>query len=213
VNGRNKKELIAHISSDIETLSTFLTTFRIRVAFIVVIGPFVVLGSFLVAKRGDLPGANLDMWQTLAATIGIVMYLVLSLYGALLEAWGMSECNKWRKIIAKLSTKADIELDEREFELHHNSFIAYLVPMFIMMVAFLAILFLVASGQTAEDYEKTRDTNKTSVSRINSNSAICGATFRTVQAEVAGELSVANDDDDCGFGNAGSWWDEPSQAS
>ena len=53
-----KAEIIKHLSSEITTQVTYLSTLRSRVALTMLVGPFVVFGSFLFATKGDKSRLN-----------------------------------------------------------------------------------------------------------------------------------------------------------
>src|SRR5438874_12042666 len=44
--------IVEYLSKEIETTTNNLMTFRTKISFAVLIGPFLVLGSFLVAAKG-----------------------------------------------------------------------------------------------------------------------------------------------------------------
>src|ERR1035437_703907 len=49
-----RKEVIKHLSSEIGKQSDYVVTLRSRMAFTILLGPFVVVGSVLIAIKGPL---------------------------------------------------------------------------------------------------------------------------------------------------------------
>ncbi len=83
-------------------------TFRARIAFTVLIGPFVILGTFLIATEGRLKSIEsfrLSFWLAAAGASGA--YILLGVYGGLLDRRVMRQCDTWRRLLVKLSGNKD----------------------------------------------------------------------------------------------------------
>jgi len=95
------KDLVIHLSKDITTLSTNITAFRVKIAFFFLVGPFLVLGSLLVATGGkvslnpDYPNWKIAVW---IFVMGLI-YFGLAFIGGLIERHAWDQCNQWRKAI------------------------------------------------------------------------------------------------------------------
>lgn len=117
-----EKELIEYLSKEIETHTNSLMTFRSRISFAGLFGPFLLLGSVLVATK-NIPGRMAPMPgnEWLVAAGGLVLsYLALGFAGAAVERHVWRQCNEWRGLIAQLSqgervsvTKDDLKFKER----------------------------------------------------------------------------------------------------
>ena len=82
-----RDELITYLSSEIQTHSQYLLTFRSRISFTVLVGPFLILGSFLVAAK---PTAR-NYWGTTQVAFGAgaaALYLILGFYGSTIDQHG-----------------------------------------------------------------------------------------------------------------------------
>lgn len=139
----HRKELIEHLSCEITTHATNSMTFRSRLAFTVLIGPFVVMGSFLVATDGRVNSdaiEAIDARAVLAALGACVTYFGLGYYGARIDIHIMDQCNKWRRSLVDLANGAPIT--EVKIEFPHRGVRGYLLVFLLVLVAFFCIGYL-----------------------------------------------------------------------
>jgi hypothetical protein len=95
-------EVIKHLSSEIQNQSQYLMTFRSRIAFTVLIGPFIVLGSVLVAAKTT--AANpWDWFDTILCVCLSIVYMCIGLYGSALDQHGIDKCDDWRRMLLSVS--------------------------------------------------------------------------------------------------------------
>ncbi len=137
----HEEKFIEHLSRDIATHTSYLVTFRSRVAFNMLIGPFVLLGTFLIATKGIVPASRLDVDAIVAIVIACLCYLALGVYGAMLDRHVTGQCNIWRRQIDSLRKDSPEEIDDIGFE-HQKPIRAYLTGLGLVLLAFLSIVYL-----------------------------------------------------------------------
>lgn len=137
----HEDKLIEHLSQDITTHTSYLASFRSRVAFTVLIGPLVLLGSFLIATKGEIPAVSLGLYDYGAIVVACLCYLILGVYGATLDKHVIQQCNTWRTQIESLRQDSSSKIGDISFE-HKNQVTAYLTGLVLVLVAFLAIVYL-----------------------------------------------------------------------
>lgn len=131
-----RSEVVKHLSREIETHSQYLTVFRSRIAFTVLVGPFVILGYLLVTSKptGASHWDHLQTW--LCVAVG-VLYLALGFCGSRLDQHGTDQCNKWRRAILKISEGNDV--DEKDILISDPLLWPYMATFsVILLVAFFA---------------------------------------------------------------------------
>ena len=136
-------EIIAHLTKEIETLTNAVMVFRSRVNFTIYIGPFIVLGSYIVARDGKLGtvGMTFDVWA--AAGLLAFTFVLLGICSALIEGHSWDQCNRWRGLIVKLQSGDGLKPLDLEFK--HHLLIYYIVVYLLMAAAFGSILYLLFS--------------------------------------------------------------------
>jgi len=106
----NSKEIIKALSEEITKGSDRIIAFRNRVAFLTWIGPIVVLGSVVVAAKGNLPIRVVNVWGTVIPGIIIVVcYLGLGVVAAKIEKHAWNHVNSVRNILLSLATDDSYE--------------------------------------------------------------------------------------------------------
>lgn len=137
----HEDKLIDHLSQDIATHTSYLASFRSRVAFTILIGPFVLLGSFLIATKGEIPAVHLGLYDWAAIVVTCLCYLTLGVYGATLDKHVVQQCNTWRTQIELLHEDSSNKIGDIRFE-HKNQVIAYFTALALVLVAFVAIVYV-----------------------------------------------------------------------
>src|ERR1039458_4777190 len=102
-DANSQVEVIEHLSSEIAAQTDYLAQLRSRVALTILIGPFVVFGSFLVATKGIQVPLHLGKLQLTVGVLASAAYLALGWYGALLDRQVTNQCDRWRCSILKIS--------------------------------------------------------------------------------------------------------------
>jgi hypothetical protein len=136
--------IIEYLSSEITNHTEYLSTFRSRIAFSVLVGPFLILGSFAVANHERTFEINFDWKCAVAALIACACYIGLGFYGAELDGHVTEQCDKWRKAIAKAAGGSQITECDLIFE--HCPRSAYIYGIFLTLIAFAAITYLFFTG-------------------------------------------------------------------
>ncbi len=71
-------EVIQCLSKEIETTTNNATVFRSRISFAVFFGPFIILGSFVVAAKGLPIVLNRDKWDRLSYYLCLLLRVGVS---------------------------------------------------------------------------------------------------------------------------------------
>ncbi|MDE3018288.1 MAG: hypothetical protein KGI53_04670 [Nitrospirota bacterium] len=137
---RNNDKLIEHLTKEIVTQSEYITTFRSRLAFAVLIGPFIILSTFVVATKDSLHLGVIDCSVTLALIITGFCYILIGLLSALLDSHVTDQCNKWRHEIIRLANGGDPE--ENSFLFKHELLPFYAAYFFLVLIAFSALCYI-----------------------------------------------------------------------
>lgn len=99
-NAEIRKQLIEHLSGEINNNDAFIHALRTKLAFTVLLGPFLVLGSYVIGTNpSDLnfcPG-TLEYYGGLLA----VIYVILGIYAALMEKIIQNRSNQLRRLILR----------------------------------------------------------------------------------------------------------------
>jgi|ERR1017187_1833918 hypothetical protein len=137
-----REELVKHLSSEIASETAYISSLRTRVAFIVMTGPFIVIGSVLVALKGPIVFTKADGAGIKYALLGgLLSYLGMGIYGAMLDNHHTGLCNKWRSGIALVvEGKA---LDEKNLIVKNYALAAYLCGVLLLAVSFVCWTYLV----------------------------------------------------------------------
>jgi hypothetical protein len=122
----NEDKLIEHLSSEITTQATYLATFRSRIAFTVLIGPFVLLGSFIVANHGSSTKSDFNNHTVVALIVAFSCYVGLGIYGGCLDKHANEQCDKWRRLIIRISQGETIQ--DSDFAFQHQSIYRWVPP-------------------------------------------------------------------------------------
>ena len=136
----HEDKFIEHLSRDIANHTTYLMTLRSRMAFTVLIGPFVLLGSFLIATKGIVAANSFGTDTALAIVIACLCYLLLGVYGAMLDKHVTRQCNIWRRQIDSLRKDRPEKIGDIGFE--HKPIRAYLTGMVLLLLSFVSIVYL-----------------------------------------------------------------------
>ena len=145
--------LIEHFSREIETLTSNIMTFRIRIAFTVFIGPYILLGSIFVGTKGNFTLNTDSVWTWLAIVVASTMFLSLGVASGRIEKQAWRQCEKWRSIIIKLANCTD-EVSTALYEADNytvlgNSVVRSYIKIFaLILISLYAIGFVVANIST-----------------------------------------------------------------
>lgn len=138
-----EKEFIEHLSRDIASHTSFLMTFRSRMAFTILIGPFILLGSFLIATQANDPVISIETDETWAIVIACVCYMGLGVYGAVLDMIVTRQCDIWRNQIESLHTESTKGNEDIGYQ--YMLMWSYVCGMALALMSFLSIAYFVNS--------------------------------------------------------------------
>jgi hypothetical protein len=145
-NADLRRELIHILSEEINSNTKLVYAFRNRVSFAAWIGPFIVLGSFIVATGKALPLQVTNWWGVGIALFFIVFcYLALMPYiGAGIERQVWEQCDRLRAMIVHLYNNPNYRPDLRDYEDRirqsvTKGYYAAVVPIMVCAVAVSAI--------------------------------------------------------------------------
>jgi len=138
----HEDKLIEHLSKEIETHTNSLMTFRARINMAVFVGPFVLLGSLLIAAKGVPRGINIDAW-TVAFFVGLAMsYITMGMACAGIEAHIWRQCNAWRRLIARMTIDSTRKVSEEELTFSESLRKGYVIVYLAMILAFLCAMLI-----------------------------------------------------------------------
>jgi hypothetical protein len=144
------KELILYLSKEIETTMTVMMAFRTRVGFGMFIGPFLLLGSFIVGAKGQPVSFNLTWSGGVALLVDAVCFLGIAYIAARIEAQALKQCNKWRELIWELRKDPSFQPKEKEWKLPVQARAGYLAGYFLLFISVVAAVFIIKNAGTVE---------------------------------------------------------------
>jgi hypothetical protein len=148
-------ELIKHLSAEITSGADFLHTFRSRMAFNVLLGPFLVLGSIVVAATKITIFWPKGFWPWFGLSMAIFSYIALGFFGFMLDrylTWQNDFLRCRLLFVAKNRPLGKIRFRFPK-KLRWRHWLAYIPGFAIVILAFtgIAIFFLalVTQGESA----------------------------------------------------------------
>jgi hypothetical protein len=134
-------ELIKHLSAEITSSTEFLHTLRSRMAFNVLLGPFLVPGSFVVAATKTAIFWPKGPWPWVGLSLAVISYFGLGLYGSQIDKHLTRQCDLLRDkllFVAKNNPIGEMRIDSSE-ELGWRHKLAYLTGFLIVVLAFIGV--------------------------------------------------------------------------
>jgi hypothetical protein len=145
------KELVLHLSKEIETASNNAMTFRTRIGFGLLVGPFVLLGSIVVGAKGQPISFNLTFYGWLAVIAMLGCYLGIAYIASAIEAQAWDQNNRWRNLIARLHENPSARIGPTEMQTTpHRSYAGYVVGYILLFLSVFAAGFIVNNAGTPE---------------------------------------------------------------
>jgi hypothetical protein len=140
-----RTEHIKYLSKEIETHTKVMMDFRNKASFTVFIGPYIVLGSYLVSRKTDAPLPRIGLSDAMIE-LGIILflfYLGIGCCAYCIEFHIWDKCNVWRRMIRHIGGGV-IPEKECEFGYENKKALgAYLLPYAFMGLSFLIIMYLI----------------------------------------------------------------------
>ena len=125
-------KLIEHLSKEVETHTNNLMTFRARVSFAALVGPFILLG--LVAAKRISGYSN---GKAIAGGLGVMAlcYLAIGVAAGRIERHVWRQCNAWRSLIAEIARGTE-GITAQQLEFSERLLMAYFIIYSAMILAF-----------------------------------------------------------------------------
>jgi hypothetical protein len=139
-------KLLDHLSREIVSQTKDLMTFRARINFAVFIGPFVLLGSLLYGGKWAQT-TIMNWWIFGAAFLFLILsYLTMGWACASIEIHVWKQCNKWRSLIADVSSgkRPLSEVTPQHLEFKEKLRLGYWVVYGAMTLAFICALVMIS---------------------------------------------------------------------
>ena len=143
----HEDKLIDYLSKEIEIHTNNLMTFRARINLAVFVGPFALVAALLF--RNNIP-SGINIWSAktlIAGSLLALIYLTLGWVCCSIEIQIWKQCNKWRKLIAALSSGEIKPVPADQLEFTHELRTAYMVVYSLMIVAFVCVAILISQVQ------------------------------------------------------------------
>jgi hypothetical protein len=145
-------ELMQCLSKEIETTTTNMMAFRTRIGFGMFVGPFVLLGSIIVAAKGQAVSFQPNWYVWAALGVDVICFLGIAYIASQIEAQAIKQCNKWRGLIADLSEGPSKGIDKTKLEANlrwgrwPGVETAYLVGYFLLFLSVVAAVVIMLKG-------------------------------------------------------------------
>jgi hypothetical protein len=108
----DKKEMIEYLSLEISTILNNVISLRTKFSLTLGLGPFIIIGSFLIATGGEINGFVEGEFPIYFA-IGIaICYLVILILASILDNHYAKHADNLRMTILKVSNDVEIELKD-----------------------------------------------------------------------------------------------------
>jgi len=143
------EDRIAQLGKEIETVMNNLMTFRTRIGFTAMTGPFIIVGSVLIATGGKIQMPDLkepELW--IAAALCLITYVILGEYGGTLDAQMTEKCDEWREAIVEISQGR--EPPAKLLMFHHRNKPAYRWGFGLILVAVISAGFCISKVLQSE---------------------------------------------------------------
>lgn len=137
-------KLIEYLSKEIETHTNNLMTFRARINMAIFVGPFVLLGSLLIAAKGVPRNISINAWTVLSGVGITISYLTIGVVCAKIESHIWRQCNTWRHLIARVASQGNVGFTEEDFTFKGSLRKGYAVAYSAMILAFLCAMQIIS---------------------------------------------------------------------
>lgn len=139
-----EQEILDHLSKEIITNTEQLMTFRTRVAFTPWIGPFVVVGAYLVATKETPISPHWDALGGGLLAIAAFLFVGLGWVLAEVERHTWDQCNKWRNLIARLHAGLEKPLQPEDLRFEHSVRLGYCLAALLILMIFFTVIWAAA---------------------------------------------------------------------
>jgi len=137
-----RSALVTHLSKEIETLTKNIAEFRARIALSIFLGPFILLGSLLVAAKdssGKCSAATNVVHPSLRASVVCVsVFLILGWMAGTIEEHMWDQCNKWRLLILRLIGDTSVKVEKSDLYFKKRVTLCYFIVFLLLLVGFVS---------------------------------------------------------------------------
>ena len=144
------KELMASLSREIETTMNGITEFRTKIAFGMFAGPFILLGSQIVAAKGQPFSLSLTQTGWLTLLVAGICFLGVGYMAARVEAQAFDQCYKWRVLIEELRHNPTPPIEPERLKVEQKAYAAYLLTFLIALVFVVVAVVILGNMRTVE---------------------------------------------------------------
>lgn len=151
--------VIKHLSDDIINRYNNTIVFRTRIAFVVWVGPFIILSSFIVATKGSFTLDFKDPVVWVCIGLFVSCYLILSRFASGIEQGAWDRCDKYRELIFKIGSQnslADITEKDYKDNLTWELPRIYFWAFSVIMISFFSITVLATKLKTTASDTKVQ---------------------------------------------------------
>ena len=144
------KEVMLCLSKEMETATNNMMVFRTRIGFGLLVGPFLLLGSFVVGAKGQPISFNLRWYGWVALVIVAICFLGIAVIAARIEVQAWEQCNRWRELIVALRRDPSLEIKKPDLELPNDITRGYLVGYLLLFLSVIAAVIIIKNVGTTE---------------------------------------------------------------
>lgn len=151
--------IIKHLSDDIINRYNNTLVFRTRIAFVVWIGPFIILSSFIVATKGSFTLDLHDIVVRLCIFVFVVCYLILGGFASGIEHGAWNRCDKYRELIFKIGRQNNLEgITEKDYKdnITWQLPVIYFFAFSLIMLSFFSISVLATKLKTTANISESK---------------------------------------------------------
>ncbi|GEM_PF-2613934 len=161
----HQKELIEHLSREIQSYTKAMMDFRSRINFTLYVGPFVLMGSYLIATRDS---SFCIVWDTFTIFWSIflgIIWLLLGLTGSILEEHIWDKCNEWRRLIFQLQSNNPVVLTQEDLIFEHHLRRCYIL-VHLNLLASIVLVLVILNHQPAPTSSTTTPAANSSIKEL-----------------------------------------------
>jgi len=139
------KDLIQHLSTEIDTHTKMIFDWRARAAFYWLVGPFLAIGSVVIITKEPPAFNGLDSVGWMALGIACLCFVGIAYIGSRIEADLTDQCNIWRLTIFQLTTQQTPTLQEADVIAPKKPVkTAYMIAHALLLLTFLSTIFVIS---------------------------------------------------------------------
>ncbi len=141
-------DVVNYLSNEITSASTSIMQFRNRISFSLFVGPFLLLGSIIIAAKDRQLDLRLHSRDELLAAVGaIIGFLTLGWMAGSIERQTWRNVDRWRILIADIQGGKSVSADEAKSLILDPATtervrFLYLLAFFVILLTFLATGYL-----------------------------------------------------------------------